>query len=781
MDIAGEKSRWISHLLVWIGGVLWALAVFIHTWEIVPHMPLRLGYGQFGFNLLISAFLFLFGGTVSAYWWRLCTWLQYKEPRGSMILSHGWFIFGLFSALGWMSQGFYEVITCLILLGGLVYSFICYKRSNRYLDPYNERLSIAEWFKQANKYNLWFFVFFGLTLWANNVAAAWKLDITSLELVSVILGRFFFSCFLAIGLFFASEVCMRALPKYARWLPWLVFAVMPFLIVSDMIQSQIYGRGVIEVLNNLTSNGSIDVRKELLAGGFGDISVNFLLSAIAGGYLVAGLIAYILWRISNKYFRGITMLFAVLLMAAFYSLSVTEQWVGKYWKSLPSWQQENKLFILNQGLVKPKLGLADFKVVFKEYQFVSSEPSAKAKEELPDIYIFMVESMRHDSMSSKTTPFLMEFQNDCQSFDMTLAASNSTHLSWYGMFYSKPSIFWQRELLTIEDRDAFVGSPILNELYAMGYDMNIRTACDLGYKDIGLLNFGSEGVICEMIEQVVDGNELSEVNIPEREKIIFNRLRDSLTEDTSVGGNLYFTAMDSPHYNYYWDDEFEVPYTEYKDDISFPLFPSKEEVRLYHNRYLNSVAWVDHQLQEFCDFLKKEGRYKNSIIIITGDHGEEFQEQGGWCHCTSLMPEQTRVPLFIKWPADKKDAPAKYAASHADVFPSIFSYLGVSEDTLKTMSGSNLLDKDANETALVATAFANKDGETLFLRNDKYTAYFSWSRPWEPRVPEEMRLERIVDAEGNLLKIKKTDYRAKLEELFPDAFDRYFESLTEIE
>ena len=46
------------------------------------------------------------------------------------------------------------------------------------------------------------------------------------------------------------------------------------------------------------------------------------------------------------------------------------------------------------------------------------------------------------------------------------------------------------------------------------------------------------------------------------------------------------------------------------------------------------------------------------------------------------------------------------------------------EDTLKTMSGSNLLGKNADETVLVATAFANKDGETLFLRNDKYTAYF---------------------------------------------------------
>jgi len=84
------------------------------------------------------------------------------------------------------------------------------------------------------------------------------------------------------------------------------------------------------------------------------------------------------------------------------------------------------------------------------------------------------------------------------------------------------------------------------------------------------------------------------------------------------------------------------------------------------------------------------------------------------------------------------------------------------------MSGSNLLKEGLNETALVATAYANKNGETMFLQNDKYSAYFSWSQPWVSRVPDEIRLER-------------TDYKATLQELFPDAFDRYFESLTIIE
>jgi len=257
---------------------------------------------------------------------------------------------------------------------------------------------------------------------------------------------------------------------------------------------------------------------------------------------------------------------------------------------------------------------------------------------------------------------------------------------------------------------------------------------------------------------------------------MFESLKESVTQKGSEGGNFYFLALDSPHYNYYWGEDFKVPYDEYKEDISFPLFPNKEEVELYRNRYLNSVAWVDHQLEDFCEFLKSEGRYDNSIIILTADHGEEFQEEGGWCHCTSIMPEQTEVPILIKWPYSKKQVDKKLA-SHADIMPSLFSYLGISDEYISTMSGTNLLKPNGEHSILVATAYANKTGETMMLKRNGYTAYFSWSRPWEPRVPERMRLERIMGPDGDLIDGKEIHYGDKLRELFPDAFDKFFISL----
>ena len=109
-----------------------------------------------------------------------------------------------------------------------------------------------------------------------------------------------------------------------------------------------------------------------------------------------------------------------------------------------------------------------------------------------------------------------------------------------------------------------------------------------------------------------------------------NRLVQAVVSRPS--GGVYVTALDSPHYNYYWHEEFDPPFKDYDQDAQFPLNPSEEEVQRVVNRYWNSVAWVDWQMEQFCKFLKAQGRYDESIIILTGDHGEEFQEQGSWFH-----------------------------------------------------------------------------------------------------------------------------------------------------
>jgi len=45
--------------------------------------------------------------------------------------------------------------------------------------------------------------------------------------------------------------------------------------------------------------------------------------------------------------------------------------------------------------------------------------------------------------------------------------------------------------------------------------------------------------------------------------------------------------------------------------------------------------------------LKSRGWLENTLVIVTADHGEEFNEHGGFYHKTQLYEEQVHVPLFV--------------------------------------------------------------------------------------------------------------------------------------
>lgn len=69
--------------------------------------------------------------------------------------------------------------------------------------------------------------------------------------------------------------------------------------------------------------------------------------------------------------------------------------------------------------------------------------------------------------------------------------------------------------------------------------------------------------------------------------------------------------------------------------------------------YQQEITAMDVELGKFFDWMKAEGLYDTTTIVITSDHGEEFLEHGGWWHGTTLYDEQLHVPLIVKL-ADSK-------------------------------------------------------------------------------------------------------------------------------
>jgi len=76
--------------------------------------------------------------------------------------------------------------------------------------------------------------------------------------------------------------------------------------------------------------------------------------------------------------------------------------------------------------------------------------------------------------------------------------------------------------------------------------------------------------------------------------------------------------------------------------------------------YDNSLAYLDSQIGRLVKFLKSTPAGKNTIFLITADHGEAFGEHGAYQHGNDLHREEIHVPLIVYSPgipAGKRIAP----------------------------------------------------------------------------------------------------------------------------
>ena len=82
-----------------------------------------------------------------------------------------------------------------------------------------------------------------------------------------------------------------------------------------------------------------------------------------------------------------------------------------------------------------------------------------------------------------------------------------------------------------------------------------------------------------------------------------------------------------------------------------PYEPPPPYSETYKDRlYDGEIAYADSALANFVAYLKKNGRYDNSLIVVVGDHGEGLGEHHENTHGIFLYDSTTHVPLIVKLP-----------------------------------------------------------------------------------------------------------------------------------
>jgi arylsulfatase A-like enzyme len=96
-------------------------------------------------------------------------------------------------------------------------------------------------------------------------------------------------------------------------------------------------------------------------------------------------------------------------------------------------------------------------------------------------------------------------------------------------------------------------------------------------------------------------------------------------------------------------------------------------------RYLNTLREVDRQVGRLFDGLRERGLADDTLVVITGDHGEAFGDpHAAWGHGSRVWEENVRVPLVIWSPRlFPEGSRSATIGGHVDLNPTLAELMGV--------------------------------------------------------------------------------------------------------
>jgi arylsulfatase A-like enzyme/Flp pilus assembly protein TadD len=109
-----------------------------------------------------------------------------------------------------------------------------------------------------------------------------------------------------------------------------------------------------------------------------------------------------------------------------------------------------------------------------------------------------------------------------------------------------------------------------------------------------------------------------------------------------------------------------------------PYEPPPPYSSTYKDRpYDGEIAYADAQLARFLAILKKQGIYRNSLVVVAGDHGEGLGEHKEDTHGIFLYDSTIHVPLIIKLPASTNAGTVVNAQVRTtDILPTVVEVTG---------------------------------------------------------------------------------------------------------
>lgn len=153
------------------------------------------------------------------------------------------------------------------------------------------------------------------------------------------------------------------------------------------------------------------------------------------------------------------------------------------------------------------------------------------------------------------------------------------------------------------------------------------------------------------------------------------------------------------------------------------------------NDYRNAVHSVHELVGDLLDRVERSGLLENTIVVVTSDHGESFNDDGAnyWGHTGNFTRFQTQVPLilYMPWEAPRR---VSEVTSEVDIAPTLLQDgLGCARSVEDYSNGVNLFEPLPEGRPVVVAGYVNHG---VIIGNDVYEVFPLYvARYTTPRRP----------------------------------------------
>ncbi len=360
-----------------------------------------------------------------------------------------------------------------------------------------------------------------------------------------------------------------------------------------------------------------------------------------------------------------------------------------------------------------------------------AQPQCQPAAQAPNILMIVLESWQADAMNAKVTPNMARYAESSTRFNQHISSGAATVPGLFGLMYGlHPNYF---NLLRSSSNS--YPSVFTETLHQQGYRERVFTSSNLDGFSLRSLFFPrvtQEDFVDHLPDQVLVDRYIASLQASPKEQPRFD-----------------FLFLTSSHASYNYPAEYAhfMPLPAVEGGYALDR---QADVKPYKNDYYNSLFYLDSLIAKLLAAAEKQGKLKNTWVVITGDHAEEFNENGlgYWGHGSNFTRWQTQTPLIVHAPGQHAGKVESKLSLHQDVVPTLMKEaLGCSSPATDYSHGANLFSLPEKRNTVMASYMSNAYLVNGTVIDKSVNKKYDWSDMQKTYAPVDMNAVREMMSE----------------------------------